>query len=120
MTISGSIGDPDTYLGAKLKKVLLDNGVMCWGLSASKYIRESISNVEGYLSNKPLPKLKTKARGPWPHDYVSELDVTLSLTQSGHKTPVPNWFIALDCRTRENRHRHGSFQTSNVHGIAQG
>jgi hypothetical protein len=69
----GSIEDPDTYLGSRLKRVLLDNGVICWGLSASKYIRESISNVEGYLSEKSLPKLKTKARGPWPHEYVSKL-----------------------------------------------
>jgi hypothetical protein len=53
----GSIGDPDTYLGAKLKRVLFDNGDICWGLSASKYIRESINNVEGYLIEKSLPKL---------------------------------------------------------------
>jgi hypothetical protein len=53
----GSIGDPDTYLGAKLKKVMLDNGISCWGMSPSKYIQESISNVEGYLRDKSLPKL---------------------------------------------------------------
>ena len=75
----GFIGDPDTYLGAKLKKVMLDNGVSCWGMSPSKYIRESINNVEVYLRDKSLPKLKTKVRGHWPTDYVSELDVTPEL-----------------------------------------
>jgi hypothetical protein len=59
----GSIGDPDTYLDTKLKKVMLDNGVSCWGMSPSKYIRESINNVEAYLRDKSLPKLKTKSKG---------------------------------------------------------
>jgi hypothetical protein len=33
-----SVGDPDIYLGAKLKQTRLPNGVMVWGLSPSKYI----------------------------------------------------------------------------------
>lgn len=48
-------------------------------MSLSKYIQESISNVEGYLRDKSLPKLKTKVRGPWPTDYDSELDVSPEL-----------------------------------------
>jgi hypothetical protein len=31
-----SVGDPDIYLGAKLKETRLPNGVMAWGLSPSK------------------------------------------------------------------------------------
>jgi hypothetical protein len=32
-----SLGDPDIYLGAKLKEMRLPNGVMAWGLSPFKY-----------------------------------------------------------------------------------
>ena len=32
-----SIGDPDIYLGAKVKKMNLANGTWCWTLSPSKY-----------------------------------------------------------------------------------
>ncbi len=33
-----SVGDPDIYLGAKLKQTRLPNGVMVWRLSPSKYV----------------------------------------------------------------------------------
>ena len=33
-----SIGDPDLYLGSKLRKVTLPNGVQAWSTSPSKYI----------------------------------------------------------------------------------
>ena len=33
-----SIGDPDIYLGAKLCKVQLDNGVFAWGMRPKKYV----------------------------------------------------------------------------------
>ncbi len=33
-----SVGDPDIYLGTKLKETQLPNGVMAWGLSHSKYV----------------------------------------------------------------------------------
>ena len=40
-----SIGDPDIYLGAKLRKVQLDNGVFSWGMSPTKYVQEAVRNV---------------------------------------------------------------------------
>ena len=46
---SGSIGDPNMYLGAKLRKVVLENGVEAWATSASKYVQEDVSNSEAYL-----------------------------------------------------------------------
>ena len=33
-----SVGDPDVYLGAKLKRVKVENRVWCWSLSPAKYI----------------------------------------------------------------------------------
>ena len=44
-----TIGDPDLYLGAKLRKVVLPNGVQAWSTSSSKYIKGAVKNVETYL-----------------------------------------------------------------------
>ena len=71
----GSIGDPDIYLGTKLRKVILDNGVYAWGANPSKYVQDAVSNVEQYLiKHYPGRKLKNKLSGPWPTGYASELD----------------------------------------------
>ena len=45
-TKKGSIGDPDLYLGAKLRKVTLNNGVEAWSLSPSKYVQEAVRTTE--------------------------------------------------------------------------
>lgn len=72
-----SIGEPDIYLGAKLRRTVLDNGVECWGLSAAKYVKEAVANVERYIdANMDGRKLPKKASAPWPSNYVSELDDT--------------------------------------------
>jgi hypothetical protein len=34
----GSIRIPTFYLGAKLKKTVLPNGVVAWGMSSRKYV----------------------------------------------------------------------------------
>ena len=35
-------GEPDMYLGAKLRKTTLDNGVETWTLSPNKYVQEAV------------------------------------------------------------------------------
>ena len=76
----GSIGDPDIYLGTKLRKVQLNNGVYAWGMSSSKYVNEAVSNTEDYLAeNFGGQKLPKKASAPWPNDYISELDTSPEL-----------------------------------------
>ena len=47
---SGSIGDTNMYLRAKLRNVVLENGVEPWDTSAWKYVQESVSNSEVYLN----------------------------------------------------------------------
>jgi hypothetical protein len=42
-----SVGDPDIYLGSKLRKVVLSNGVHAWMISPN--IREAITNMERHL-----------------------------------------------------------------------
>jgi hypothetical protein len=41
----GSIQVPAFYLGAKLKKTVLPNGVVAWGMSSSKYVQSAVHNV---------------------------------------------------------------------------
>ena len=43
------VGNPDVYLGAKLRKVRLENDVMCWSVSPSKYVQEAVRNCQSYL-----------------------------------------------------------------------
>ena len=41
----GSVGDPDVYLGAKIRKVRLENDVEAWGMSPSKSSRNQFGTV---------------------------------------------------------------------------
>lgn len=77
----GSMGDPEFYLGAKVKKMDLANGVQAWALSASKYVQDAVRNVEAYMQDElGGRKLQSKkARAPFPHDFVPELDTSPTL-----------------------------------------
>ena len=75
----GSIGNPEMYLGAKLRLTKLPNGILAWGISASKYVQEAVRNVEVYIRNNKLPKLAKRATAPLPADYHSELDTSKEL-----------------------------------------
>ena len=44
-----SVGDPDIYLGAKIRKTKTPNGVYAWEISPSKYVQEAVKNCEDYL-----------------------------------------------------------------------
>ena len=73
-----SIGDPDIYLGAKLKYNRAPNGVCCWRLSPSKYVQEECNNCETFLNNNFdgkyfLPKM---APNPFVGGYQPETDTT--------------------------------------------
>ena len=71
----GSIGDPDMYLGGKLRQTRLANGVDAWGLSSSKYVQEAVRNVEKFLSErKGGRKLPRRAATPFERDYRPETD----------------------------------------------
>jgi hypothetical protein len=48
----GSIGPPNIYLGAKLSKVKLPNGVEAWAMSPSKYVQEALANAKDYLKQE--------------------------------------------------------------------
>ena len=70
----GSIRDLDIYLGAKLWKATLENGVEAWSLSSSRYVQDAVKNAEENCKKFFGHSLLNKASAPWLRDYVSELD----------------------------------------------
>jgi hypothetical protein len=46
----GSIQVPTFYLGANLKKTVLPNCVVAWGMISSKYVQSAVHNVKEYLA----------------------------------------------------------------------
>ena len=47
----GLTGDPDMYLGAKLWRMTLRNGVVAWGMITSKYVREAAKNCAKHVKD---------------------------------------------------------------------
>jgi hypothetical protein len=47
-----SVGDPNIYLGTKLRETQLPNRVWAWGLSPSKYVNQAIQNCQTHLTAK--------------------------------------------------------------------
>jgi hypothetical protein len=71
----GSIEVPNFYLGAKLKKNVLPNGLVAWGVSSSKYVQSAVQNVKESLAALPGDQmLAKKASGPFEGGYKPELD----------------------------------------------
>lgn len=60
-------------MGAKLSIEELPNGAKAWGISSSKYIQDSIKNLELKLDKKNL-KLRSNVKAPLSKDYRPELD----------------------------------------------
>ena len=77
-----SIGEPKIYLGNKVSKVKLSNGVSAWSLSSSRYVQEAVKCVETHLIERGL-NLMTRAPSPSPKDCRPELDVSPELDVTG-------------------------------------
>ena len=78
----GSIGPPTMYLGGRVRKVQLENGVWAWSFSSSHYVQSAIKNVEAYVGRPKNSHLKipSKAETPLIMSYRPELDVSSELT----------------------------------------
>jgi len=74
----GSVGDPDMYLGAKLREVEVANGNRAWSLSSSKYVQEAVRNCELHLKDKLLGKytFPKRAENPFTMEYNADTDAT--------------------------------------------
>jgi hypothetical protein len=76
----GSIQVPTFYLGAKLKKTVIPNGGVAWGMSSRKYVQSAVQNAQDYLDTLPgYQKLLKKASGPFSGGYKPELDDSTEL-----------------------------------------
>ena len=69
-----SIGPPKIYLGGKVSKVTLPNGVQAWSFSATQYVRKAIKNVEKFMSKHGYTITSKKIGVPLPTSYCPELD----------------------------------------------
>ena len=82
-----SIGEPDVYLGGKVRKVELDTGEVFWAFSSSQYVQEAYKNVcNHFVLRNGKHKLQdcqyflpTKALAIMTTDYCAEIDVSLEL-----------------------------------------
>jgi hypothetical protein len=97
-----SVGDPDIYLGAKLKQTQLPDGVMAWGLSPSKYIVQAIKKCQLHLTEKLNWKYSIPARAdnPFPVDYDPSTDFSDILDPEcssfyQHFIAVMRWMVEL-------------------------
>ena len=77
-----SIGPPTVYLGGRVHKVQLENGVWAWSFSSSQYVQSAVKNVEEYVAKCENTHLKipSKAETPLTISYRPELDVSPELT----------------------------------------
>ena len=83
------IGEPDIYLGGKVRKVELDSDAECWAFGSSQYIQEACRNVRKCPKERHdklndtdenfLPK--SAAKGPLSNGYRPEIDVTPELDE---------------------------------------
>ena len=77
-----SIGPPTIYLGGRVRKVQLENGVWAWSFSLSQYVQSAIKNAEEYVRKPKNSHLKipSKPETPLKTSYRPELDVSPELT----------------------------------------
>jgi hypothetical protein len=75
----GSITEPTFYLGSKLKKTVMPNGVVAWGMSSSNFVEAAVQNVQEYLKNNGDRKLNKKASAPFGATYRADIDESLVL-----------------------------------------
>ena len=96
-----SMGDPDLYLGAKLRNVRLPNGVDSWSLSPSKYVQEAVRRVQEFLKTKKNGmKLAKSATSPFAREYYPELDLSKELDRDDasfyhSQIGVLRWMVEL-------------------------
>ena len=74
-----SIGTPKIYLGNKVSKVTLSNGVEAWSFSSSQYVQNAVSNVEKYLASKGQKLQAKPVKAPFTSGYRPECDTSTEL-----------------------------------------
>jgi len=98
-----SVGDPDIYLGAKLRRTRLPNGVWAWGLSPSKYVAQAVKNCQTHLTDKLHDRYRTDSLCGLTTLFrliTPEMDTTESLDPEcssfyQHLVGVTHWMVEL-------------------------
>jgi hypothetical protein len=94
-----SITDPKFYLEDNLKKTVMPDGVVAWGMSSSNYVQAVVQNVQEYLGKNGDRKLKNKASASfWGILQGWDWRDPGVVPRNGKLLPVPNWD---DCLIRE-------------------
>ena len=99
--MAGSIGDPDNYLGAKVKPMKMNNGVTAWAISPSIYVNKAVNNCEKWIQeNMPEHKHSCRASNPFPTDYYTDLDTRAELDEeqaTHHQSQIGilHWIVEL-------------------------
>jgi Reverse transcriptase (RNA-dependent DNA polymerase) len=75
---SGSVKEPDVYLGADIKKFAVDTDQYAWGISPDTYVKSAVIEVERKLSEIGK-KLANRVSTPMTSGYRPELDSTPEL-----------------------------------------
>lgn len=76
-----SMGPPKIYLGAKIGKIQLPNGVIAYSMSMSQYVQEAVKNVETYIAKRSMA-LSKKASTPLSAGYSPEIDQSEELEET--------------------------------------
>ena len=95
-----SIGPPDHYLGGKVRKIQLENGVNAWVFRSSQYVQTAVKNVEAYLDSQDNKcwKMPSKADTPLTTTYRPELDVSRELNEADATLlSITHWNFEVDC-----------------------
>ncbi|CAJ1967966.1 unnamed protein product [Cylindrotheca closterium] len=77
------IEQPESYLGAGVKRKVLD-GQHMWTMSSYDYVTAAVKNVKATLKDNQRWNLPKKAVTPMNSDYTPELDVSSELNAHDH------------------------------------
>ncbi|KAG7342856.1 hypothetical protein IV203_020800 [Nitzschia inconspicua] len=105
----GSIGNPDIYLGSKIKKVPMPNMVEAWMMSPTKYVVEAVKNLKRYLEKEYGSKLPKRVSGPLPTDYRTEIDIAPvleddELSYFHSQIGILRWIVELEGLTSSQKY----------------
>ena len=91
---------PDMYLGALIQKVKTADGTECWMMSAEKYAKAAVDNVELKLS-KSNCRLPSRCYTPVATTYHPSEDVTKEINAEGLQLyqkliDILRWAVKID------------------------
>ena len=77
-------GPPKTHLGADVELFTLPDGTRAWSLFSTSYVNSAVETVKALLAEdgRELKSGKRPHKGPLPHGYKPELDVTNECDES--------------------------------------